>query len=304
MLMAETGCKLADLVVRKDAILGEGAIWHADFKKLLWVDIEGKKLHIYDPDSGENEEMNLSGKPGTIVPAPGSNLLVALNTGIYMLELQTRKTSFIVDPEEDKPENRFNDGKCDPQGRFWVGSMHKWGDQGKGSVYTLESDGSYRKVIPIISIPNGFCWSADIRCFYLADSPTRQVTCFQYDQFTGKISDPKVVIQLDEEEGFPDGMTTDQEGMIWIAQYGAGRVGRWNPDTGEKLDQVDIPVPKVTSCAFGGENLDQLYITTASQGLTDEELTNYPESGSLFMVRPGVTGVPANVFSRRSSHTG
>lgn len=296
--MADPGLKPAILVLKEKAALGEGAIWHPGIKKLLWIDIIGRKLFIYDPRCTVNRVIELPGMPGTVVPAEGDNLLIALDTGLYIINLKTEKIFFYINPEESRPENRFNDGKCDPAGRMWIGSMDKGGDTDRGSVYWIDQDQSYKKIISAISIPNGFSWSSDGKRLYFSDSPTRQVKGFNYDIFTGNITDSEVVIEFRSEEGFPDGMTIDEEGMLWIAQYGAGKIGRWNPLTGEKLEHIDLPVPNVTSCAFGGDNLDILYITTATDGLSNEELDKFPESGSLFSAKPGIKGISTNFFAR------
>lgn len=297
--MAEPGLKPATLVLKEKTVLGEGAIWHPDLKKLIWIDILGRKLFIYDPGITSNSVIELPGMPGTVVPAEGDDLLVALDSGLYIINLKTEKITFYINPEENKSENRFNDGKSDPAGRMWIGSMDKKGETGRGSVYRIDQDGSFKKIIPAISIPNGFSWSPDGKRLYFSDSPTRQVKGFNYDISSGNIKDSEVVIEFQDEEGFPDGMTIDEEGMLWIAQYGAGKVGRWNPFTGEKLDHIDLPVPNVTSCAFGGDDLDILFITTGTKGLSAEELEKFPESGSLFSANPGIKGLPANFFRKK-----
>jgi sugar lactone lactonase YvrE len=170
-------------------------------------------------------------------------------------------------------------------------------DGALGSVYALHQDLSVEKKIEQVSISNGMAWSLDNKTFYFIDSPTLRVLSYQYDPNTGAISDKKVIISFDVSEGYPDGMTIDEEGMLWIAHWGGWKVARWNPITGEKLLQIDLPVSQVTSCTFGGENFEDLYITSASIRLTEEQMNKEPLAGSLFVIRNcGFKGMAAFEF--------
>ena len=207
----------------------------------------------------------------------------------------------IQDPESDRPENRFNDGKCDCQGRFWAGTMSKNLDTGSGdsgpvgNVYCLDADWRVVKKIDNITLSNGMGWSPDNRIFYYIDSATNTVAAYNFVPETGEISDRRVVVRLPRGfVGMPDGMCVDAEGMLWVALWGGGGIVRWNPSTGDILQRLDMSMPNVTCCAFGGERLDELYITTARLG-TDTEL--YPLAGGLFKVRPGVQGLPSFSFA-------
>jgi sugar lactone lactonase YvrE len=278
------------------AQLGEGAIWHPLEKKLYWVDIEGKLLHVFNPATGLNSTYNTFGRIGTVVPARGGGALVALQNGIAQIDLLDGKIQGRVDPEKDLPGNRFNDGKCDPQGRLWVGSMSLDAKTGAGSVYRIDHDFLAQKMISEVTISNGICWSLDGLTMYYIDTPTRQVVAYGFDSASGNISNPEVIINVEKHLGFPDGMTIDSRGMLWIALWGGGAVGCWDPRTGDLLDLIKLPAPNVTSCAFGGENLNQLFITTAREGLTKKELEMYSDSGSLFMVETSIHGIPAFLF--------
>lgn len=286
----------ATLVLDAQARLGEGALWHADTQQLYWVDIEQKKLHLYSPTSGETRMIDVGERIGTVVPAPGNKAIVALQNGIFELDLASESLTLITNPHEGQPDMRFNDGKCDPAGRLWVGSMHLSAKSEAAALYRLDTDYTLTQMLDSVTISNGIVWSLDHKQMYYIDTPTGVVRSFDYTIEDGSIANPRVVVTVPKEMGHPDGMTIDEEGMLWVAHWGGSSVGRWNPKTGELLQKIDVPAPHVTSCAFGGENLDILYITTARQGLNDQQLATYPHSGGLFMVKPGVKGQRAYSF--------
>lgn len=282
----------AELLLDAKATLGEGAIWHPGEKRLYWVDIEGKILHIYDPATGHDRGLPTGGKAGTVVPVEGGGALVALQNGVYRIDTRTGRLSFVANPEKD-PDIRFNDGKCDPSGRLWVGTI---AGKGEAALYRLDNDGRISQVLDSVTCSNGIVWTADRKTMYYVDTPTMTIAAFDYDDPTGAISNRRVAIQVPPGTGAPDGMTIDSEGKLWVAHWGGGCVIRWDPFTGKMLRRIDVPAPHTTSCAFGGENLDVLYITTARQGLNADQLEEYPLSGGLFVVRPGVKGVPPQFY--------
>ena len=286
------------LVLNAQAILGEGAIWNEKTRQLFWVDIEGKKLHCYHPDNRATCSITVDDRIGTVVLSRGSQqkAIVAMQSGIYELDLTDESTTFLGNPLEGMEQMRFNDGKCDPAGRFWVGSMHLESEPEVASLYRMETDGSIVRVKDNLTISNGIIWSLDQQTMYHIDTPTLTVQAYDYSFDTGDIANPRVVIRVPKEMGHPDGMTIDDEGMLWIALFGGGGVARWNPNTGQLLQKIEIPAPHVTSCAFGGENLETLYITTARHGLSDQQLTKYPHSGGVFAVKPGPRGIPSALF--------
>ncbi|WP_137790272.1 SMP-30/gluconolactonase/LRE family protein [Bacillus sp. E(2018)] len=286
----------AELVLPAKASLGEGPCWDSEQSVLYWVSILDKKVNIYDPRSHQNKEIQLDQMVGTVVPRESGGLVVALQKGFYFLDLNTEELAPVVDPEHELPENRFNDGKCDPFGRFWAGTMSLSEEAKKGSLYCLDHDLHVEKKREHLTISNGLAWSPDQSYMYLIDTPTKKVTRFQYDLQTGHIQNATDVISFPEGVGAPDGMTIDEEGMLWIAHWGGAQVSRWNPETGEQLSSIPIPSLNVTSCTFGGENMDELYVTTARKNTSAENLERFPEAGGLFKVRPGVKGIPAYSF--------
>lgn len=277
--------------------LGEGPHWDHRQQVLYWVDIMEKRFYIYDPLKNKSTIHQFDQFIGSVVPGQDNDLIMAMQNGIYTYDLHTKELRKVADPEAKKPNNRFNDGKCDPSGRYWAGTMSLNGEEGCGSLYRLDTNGEIRTMVSNVSISNGLSWSKDKKHMYFIDTPTRKVAIYKYDDKTGDISFHKYGVNIPSEMGSPDGMTIDNEGMIWVAHWGGSRVTRWNPHSGELLDQVHVPAKNVTSCTFGGENLDELYITTASTGTNEQDAQKYPESGGLFKVKTQVKGVYANHFS-------
>lgn len=290
------------LVLDAKAQLGEGAIWHAATQLLYWVDIEGKKLHQYHPATGNTRTIEVGERIGTVVLAEENKAIVALQNGIFELDLASERLTLITNPLAGMPNMRFNDGKCDPVGRLWVGSMHLSAQHNAASLYRLDADRTIERVLDDITISNGIAWALNHRTMYYIDTPTSRVQAFDYESSTGHIKNSRVVVTIPKGEGHPDGMTIDEEGMLWVAHWGGSQVVRWNPASGEMLQKIDVPAPHVTSCAFGGDDLSTLYITTAREGMDDEQLEAFPQSGGLFAVEPGVRGIPAYLFGNTIEH--
>jgi sugar lactone lactonase YvrE len=295
------GCNSSDdnkveLVIDSKSKLGEGAIWNYKTNELVWVNITGEILNFYNPAINNNKEMFTGQMIGTVVPALSGKMVVALKNGIYMLDPETGTKSLIADPEEDIPDNRFNDGKCDPSGRFWAGTMSMSGKREAGALYRLDPDSTIHKMIDNVTTSNGITWSLKDGKMYYIDTPTRKVMAWDYDNETGDISNPEVAVEVPPDLGAPDGMTMDAEGNLWIALWGGSAVGCWDPRSGELLQTVEVPAKNVTSCAFGDEDLKTLYITTARQGTSDEELKKYPHAGGVFKIRMKVKGLEACFF--------
>jgi len=285
-----------ELVIDSKSDLGEGAIWNDKTNELYWVDITGKILNIYNPATGNNKELFTGQMIGTVVPGESGKVLVALQNGFYSLDPGTGTKKWIANPEEDLPDNRFNDGKCDPAGRFWAGTLNMSGKKGAAALYRLNLDGTVTKMIDNVSISNGIVWSNDHQKMYYIDTPTQKVMGYDYDNETGNISNPETAIEIPAEMGSPDGMTIDSDGNVWVALWGGSAVGCWNPETGKLVRTINVPAKNVTSCAFGGPELETLYITTARQATSDEELKKFPLAGGVFKTIPGVKGAKAFFF--------
>lgn len=288
---------IAEHLFNARAELGEGALWHPIEQKLYWVDIEGRALHIYDPTTGKDIQFPTVERISTVVPIIGGNVLVALQNGIYEMDVKTGFLTFITNPIEN-PDIRFNDGKCDPAGRFWVGTKSTDNTKPQAELYRLDHDKSIHPILNKILNSNGITWSADKKTMYYIDTPTLAVEAFDYDNDSGNVKNGRLIIHIPSGCGFPDGMTIDCEGNLWVALWGAGAVAKYNPVNGELLQTIKVPAPNTSSCAFGGKDLKTLYITTARNGLSEDELRQFPLSGDLFMANPGVAGVETNFYKR------
>jgi sugar lactone lactonase YvrE len=286
----------AELVLDAKAALGEGALWDTRRQVLYWVDIDGYILYLYDPATGDNRAIEIGQHVGTVVPRTRGGVMLALRHGFAALDLETEQLEIVADPEAGLP-TRFNDGKCDPAGRFWAGTMALDHTRGAASLYRLDADLSVHRMLGGVSTSNGIVWTQDAKTMYYIDTALGRVDAFDYSRETGDIAGRRTAFEVPGEMGFPDGSTLDSEGMLWVALWQGGAVSRWNPVTGELLQLVKVPAPNVTSCAFGGPDLDTLYITSARGSLGPEGLEQYPLAGGLFGANVGVTGLPAHEFA-------
>ena len=288
-----------ELVLDAKARLGEGAVWDARRQLLYWVDIEGYAVHAFDPATGQDRSYALGDSVGTVVPRAKGGVALTLGRAFATLDLETRRLSVLAEPDEEKARrgNRFNDGKCDPRGRFWAGTMAVSEAPAAGGLYRLDPDGSVHRMLERVSISNGIVWSLERDLMYYIDTPTREIAVFDYDDATGAIANRRVAARFPAGHGWPDGMTMDAEGLLWVAEWDGACVSRWDPATGKLVRRIKIPVRRVTSCAFGGPDLEELYVTTAWSRLDPDQRRAQPQAGGLFRVRPGVKGVPAFSFA-------
>ncbi|MCA9216945.1 MAG: SMP-30/gluconolactonase/LRE family protein [Planctomycetales bacterium] len=278
------------------ATLGEGPCWHGEQQVLYWVDIWGKSLHCFDPANGHDRLWDIGEMVGTVAPRSQGGLLLGLERGFAFFDPTTESLEKLPAVEDDDV-TRFNDGKCDPSGRFWCGSMDQQEEKNIGTFYRMTADGHVTPFVSDVGISNGIGWNPDQTVMYFIDSPTKSVFAFDYEKATGDISNRRVAFTLGPDDGWPDGMTTDTEGMIWLAEWAGSRVCRRNPETGEILLQIDVPAPHTSACCFGGPDMNELYITTARKGMTDEQLAEFPNAGNLFRIKTDVTGSPTYSFA-------
>lgn len=266
---------------------GEGPIWDPFYQRLFWVDMMGRQLHALDPASGAVESRSFPDLVCAIAPTGSPRLQVAFAKGLAWLDWLSGAATPIVAVEPDLPGNRCNDGKRDPAGRFWIGTMSLSGDEvGVGSLYRMEHGGTLTRVLSGLTIANGLGWSPDRRTMYFIDSPTREVWAFDFETANSSISNRRTVITVPESLGLPDGMTVAPDGTLWVAQWGAGCVAHWDPATGQLLETIATGCPHTSSCAFGGDDGRTLFITTSRLGLSPAELARTPLSGSLFRALP------------------
>ncbi len=281
----------AEVAYPIQALLGEGSYWDQDNQRLLWVDILGHKIYTFDPNTNVNTGFDLGQDIGTVVMTNSGIWAYADQNGIGFFDPKTGDKKEGIKPELNNVGIRFNDGKCDPRGTFWVGSMAYDCTEGAGTLYEFDGKGNVKQKITNTTISNGLVWSGDSTHFYFIDSMTHQVHQYDYDLITGDITNKKVVATIEKDRGYPDGMAIDSEDHLWVALFDGGKVIRINPETGETVFEVAVPAPKVTSCAFGGINLDELFITTARDQMNLEQLETYPHSGSLFKVNVPFKGM-------------
>lgn len=277
-----------EVVINYHCQLGEGPLWDDRQHVLWWVNIVAGELHRHDPKTEENSIYKLGQMVGTVGLREKGGLILAVENGFATFDPDTETLTPIVDPEADKPKNRFNDGKPAPDGSFFAGTMGKEIVDGVGSFYRLNKDGTADHLLSGITVSNGMAWTADQKTMYYIDTPTHCVYAFDYDNQSGNISQQRVAFHIPEEIGDPDGMCIDSEDMLWIAFYDGSAIHRWNPQTGERLLTLEMPTKNITCCTFGGENMDTLYITTAGGDLGEDDL-----AGALFKVKAPVSGKKA-----------
>ena len=273
--------------------LAEGPVWHED--ALWWVNISAGELHRLDPATGRHTCRAIGGLLGCAVPCADGRWLLGHNGGFAFFDWNSGALTTLAQPEARLPRHRFNDGKCDPQGRFFAGTINL-DLEPKASLYRLGADLIPVRLLGGVTVSNGLDWSPDGAVFYYADSPTRKVDAFDRDAATGSISNRRTLVEIPEGGGYPDGMAADAHGNLWVALWGGGAVVCLDGGTGDELARIRVPVSQPSSCAFGGPDLATLFITTARQDLSEESLANEPAAGSIYQVRPGVSGRPVTLF--------
>lgn len=284
----------ADCVWSAGATLGEGALWDPRERVLWWVDIKRPAIHRFDPTDGTRWSWTPPCRVTALGLTGGRRLVASTDLGFAFFDPDARTLTAIHHPEPGLPGNRFNDGKVDTHGRFWAGTMDDAEEAARGSVYRLSPSGASIRIVEGFEVPNGPAFHPDGSCLYLSDTAKRHVYVFRLDD-EGEVIDRESFATFTAEQGYPDGMTVDAEGHVWIAFWDGWCVRRLAPD-GRIVTEIPLPVQKPTSCAFGGERLDTLYVTSASVGLSAEARVGQPLAGGLFRIQPGVVGVPAARF--------
>ena len=288
----------AELIHDAKAILGEGPAWDSKTQTLYWLDILGKRIY-----TGTRILAQLDALIGCLAPCKNGNLILALTgdkvrASFVDLDPATSQQT-VLSAVNESATNRFNDGKCDPAGRFLAGTMDMNEKDPNGTLYSFDGN-QITRLLDGVTISNGLAWSVDHKTFYYIDTPTREVKAFDYDLETGSIASPRVAVRIPESLGWPDGMTSDTEGNLWIAIWGGAQVTKWNPNTGKLLEQIPVPALHTSSCVFGGKDMNELYITSARVGMSEADLKKYPFSGGLFRVTTKTEGMPTFEFGMTS----
>lgn len=285
------------------AVIGEGPLWEESEQTLLFVDIYGKKIHRWNAATNQIASLATDGPVGFAVAAQGGGYVAGVGRSFSSVDWSTGAVTSLVTVDDDKPNNRLNDGKVDPAGRLFAGTMGLDEVPGQfqmkqGSLFSLDSDLNLHRHLDQVSISNGLGWSSDGSRFFYIDSLEKTVDVLDYDVGSGHMEKRRVLYRLQPEEGLPDGLTVDSEDKLWVACYNGGRVLRLDPVTGSLLQTVSLPVSKTTSCCFGGRDYSDLFVTSASHGLSQSELSAQPLAGATFRVSGlGVKGCPPVAFA-------
>jgi len=279
-----------ELLLDAKATLGEGPAWDAKTQTLYWVDILEKRVY-----AGTKILAQLDDYIGCLAPRKNGNLVLGTRSGFADLNVDTGQLTVLASLDSELPTNRINDGKCDPAGRFLAGTMDMNETDPNGALYSFDGK-QITRLLDGITISNGLAWSPDHKTFYYIDTPTREVKAFDYDLSTGQIANPRVAIHVPDSLGWPDGMTSDADGNLWIALWGGAQVTKWNPNAGKLLEQIAVPALHTSACVFGGKDMNELHITSARKGMSEADLKKFPLSGGLFKVVTDVTGMPTFKF--------
>ncbi|WP_239482749.1 SMP-30/gluconolactonase/LRE family protein [Paraburkholderia sp. C35] len=278
------------------SLLGEGPLWSPRDDALYWVDILTPAIHRFDVATGKDTETKLGSMVSLVIPKATGGLLIATPNGLMTIDDSGTQTR-LSHPESDRPGNRYNDGKCDRMGRLWVGTMDMGAAPNRGNLFKVEADGAWRKMDTGFTVANGLGWSPDNTRMYFTDSHRKLVFQYDFDFISGTIDNRRPLISFDASAGSPDGLTVDAEGCLWVAMWDEWCVARFDPE-GREMTRIRMPVPRPTSCCFGGPNLDVLYVTSARVRLAQDVLKSAPLSGSLFAIQmPGVRGLPETIFA-------
>jgi sugar lactone lactonase YvrE len=277
------------------ASLGECPVWSVTEQALYFVDINAPSLHRYDPEAGTHRAVPMPASIGSFGLRAGGGFVVALRDGVWLADANGNLERKVASAPYDPAHHRFNDGRVDRQGRFWVGSMNEKRDASTAALYRLDRD-RLEPVVDGITISNGLAWSPDGRTMYHADTPTRTVRAFAFDGATGTPSAPRVFAHWDGETDRPDGGTVDSAGHYWTAFYRGGRVVELD-GAGRTVRELAVPAMCPTMCAFGGPDLRTLFVTSARQQRADDELARLPQSGGVFAMRVDVPGLPEPTFA-------
>jgi sugar lactone lactonase YvrE len=278
-----------ELVLDAKATLGEGPAWDEKTQTLYWVDILGKRIYTATGVLTELDEFI-----GCLAPRKNGNLILGKRASFVDFDLGTSQQTLLATLNESAT-NRMNDGKCDPAGRFLAGTMDMNEKDPTGNFYSFDGK-STRTLFSDVTISNGMAWSSDYKTFYYIDTPTCEVRAYDYDLKTGEIANRRKAFDVPNSLGWADGMTSDVQGNLWIAMWGGAQVTRWNPNTGQLLEQIPVPALQSSCPVFGGKDRNELYVTSARVGMSEENLTKYPLSGGLFKAVTKYEGMPTFEF--------
>jgi len=277
------------------ATLGESPLWDYREQALYWVDIDGALLHRIDPNNHDHQQWQLPTKIGAIGLHAHGGLIAALRHGFAHIALPSGDITLLDQPIADREDVMFNDGKVDRQGRFWAGTKHIKETEDAAILYRLDPNGSVSQMDDGFTVTNGMAWSPDNTLMYHTDSPKRVIYQYDFDPSSGSINNKRIFVNTKPDAGYPDGSTVDSEGYLWGTHWGGWRITRYAPD-GSIDREIAMPIQQVTSCCFGGPNLDILYVTSAARGLSMKERRKQPQAGGVFAIAVDIKGLPEPVY--------
>jgi sugar lactone lactonase YvrE len=285
-----------ECVLEAKASLGECPVWSVDDQALYWVDINAPSLNRFDPSTGRNAAWAMPTSIGCFALRQNGGFIAALRNGFWLIDENGKLENRICEAPYDPAHHRFNDGRADPRGRFWAGSMNEKRDASSAKLYRLDPDFRLTAMIPDIMISNGLAFSPDTRTMYHADTPARTIYAWDFDAATGDVANRRIFACFQGETDRPDGGAVDREGCYWTAFYRGGKIVRLSP-RGEIVTEFAVPAICPTMCAFGGPDLKTLFVTSARQNRDPEELERLPQSGGIFAMRVSVPGMPEPKFA-------
>jgi sugar lactone lactonase YvrE len=291
-----TAISQVDLVFDAHADLAEGPLWDGERGALWWVDVLAGRINCLELDPMRNHVIEIGQPVSALGHRADGTLVVAVQSGLAVLDPQSGNLDLRLPLDEGRPRNRFNDGKVDRRGRFWAGTMDFDAAPGHGTLYRLDSGWRLEPALGEVTISNGLDWSPDDRLMFYVDTATQRVDMLDFDAESGAISGRRAFAEVPRAEGTPDGLAVDLEGGVWVAIFYAGAVYHFDP-SGRRIGEIRLPVSAVSSCAFGGPKLDELFITTARAGLGAEELVGQRHAGAIFRVEVDTPGQPPNCFA-------
>jgi sugar lactone lactonase YvrE/DNA-binding IclR family transcriptional regulator len=275
--------------------LGEGPFWSARDRQLYFVDILAPSVCVGDPSKGTYRSWPMPELTSFLIPRKRGGFVAAMQNELRAVDLETGESTTLAQPEANRPGNRFNDGKCDRRGRLWAGTLAIDTTPGQGSLWRLDPDGRTREMDRGFHVSNGLGWSPDDRLFYFTDTAKQTIYVYDFDIEMGAIENRRVFASVPESEGKPDGLTIDAEGFVWSAHWDGWCVTRYDPD-GHVERVINLPVPRPTSCVFGGIDMQTLFVTSARIRLSAAQIADAPLSGSVFAIETGIKGLPENIF--------
>lgn len=285
-----------EVAVEAKDLIGEGPSWDRAQASLLWTDIAGQRIHRLDPATGGTWTRPLEQMAGAVLPRAKGGLALCLQDGVYLTDSDDGELRALAAVEPDDDSTRLNDVKTDRAGRLWGGTMALDARAEAGALYRITATGEVTTVASPTTISNGIEWSPDGSLMYYIDTATRRLDVFDFDLRRGIAVERRPFIHFDESLGLPDGMTVDAQGGLWVAFYDGWAVRRFTP-AGQLDRTIELPAARTTSCAFGGPALDRLFVTSACDGLSRAQLAEQPHAGGLFVIEPGIAGLPITPFA-------